>query len=309
MTETQRVTFAAGSGLLDRATHLRDMAEDLLHHRRAALLPLFQGQVLIDTAAEEPRLGWVPPLETYLQEATEEPVFLGLSGDTPCFTADFSALDEATVHDQFCDAAAFMDLRSVAGNLGPASAAIAATAHGLVTWHLTNPFCSSCGARTQLEHGGWVRICAACDAQHFPRTDAVVILLIVLDDQALLIRKPGATPGRFSLPAGFVEPGETIEDAVRREIKEGTGIDVGDIGYIGSQPWPFPGNLMIGCIGVAETSEIKPNPETIESAQWISRAKVQVILEGKHPRMTLPGSDALARAILIDWSKGDVAVP
>ncbi|MEM7189162.1 MAG: NAD(+) diphosphatase [Pseudomonadota bacterium] len=309
MTEIKRVTFAAGSGLLDRAAHLRDVSDDLLRHRRAALLPLFHGQILIDTSTSETRLGWVPPMQNYLDEATEEPVFLGLSRDTPCFAADFSAMDDKLAEDQFCEEAEFMDLRAVAGRLGPASAAIAATARGMVSWHLANPFCPQCSARTLPIAGGWQRVCSSCGAKHYPRTDPVVIMLILDDDQALLVRKPTSAAGLYSLSAGFMEPGETVEDAVRRETREETGIEVGEVGYLGSQPWPFPGNLMIGCVGVAETTEIKPNPDEIEDAQWISRAKMQVILEGQHPRMNAPGLDAIARAILTDWVEDRVRMP
>ena len=110
MSQTKRVTFAAGSGHLNRSSHLRDIAEDLVRHRRAALLPLYQGKVLIDTEAEEPTLGWVPPASGHIEQTGEPPVFLGLSNETPCFTADFAALDEETARAQFCTGAEFMDL-------------------------------------------------------------------------------------------------------------------------------------------------------------------------------------------------------
>jgi len=309
MTETARVTFSAGSGQLDRASHLRDISEDLLRHRRAALLPMYGGKLLIDVAQEEPRLGWVPPLTEYLEEATEQAVFLGMSKETPCFVADFSAMSEEAVNEQFCDGAKFIDLRSVAGQLGPASASIAATAKGVMGWHQTHPFCSRCGEPSVIENGGWRRRCMVCNGQHFPRTDPVVIMLILKDDSVLVGRQEVWAPGMYSLLAGFMEPGETIEDAVRRETKEETGVEVGHVGYHGCQPWPFPSNLMLGCIGVAETDELTIDHEELEDAQWISRAKMQVIMEGKHPRFTAPRTDAIARAILTDWINGDVIIP
>lgn len=309
MLETQRVTFTAGSGHLDRAAHLRDVSEDLLRHRRAALLPLFHGKVLIDLETEQPRLGWVPPLADYIEEATEAPIFLGLSSDTPCFTADFSAMDEDLAQERFCEGAKFMDLRSIAGELGPASAAIAATAKGVLGWHDTHPFCSRCGAGSQVENGGWRRRCPECDALHFPRTDPVVIMLILRDDEVLLGRQSVWPPGLFSLLAGFMEPGETIEDSVRRETKEETSVEVGRVGYLGCQPWPFPSNLMLGCVGEAESKVIKIDPEELEDAQWVSRAKMAVILEGKHPRIAPPRKDAIARAILTDWVNGEIKWP
>lgn len=240
MRETQQVTFTAGSGHLDRAGHLRDISDDLLRHRRAALLPLYLGRILIDEEEKTPRLGWVPPLADYLAEATEAPVFLGLSGDTPCFAADFTALDEDQAEARFCTGARFTDLREIAAELGPASAAIAATAKGVLGWHDAHPFCARCGGASVPENGGWRRRCPACSAQHFPRTDPVVIMLVLHDDQVLLGRKAIWPGGRYSLLAGFVEPGETIEDAVRRETKEETSVEVGRVAYLGGQPWPFP---------------------------------------------------------------------
>ena len=309
MLETGRVTFTAGSGHLERSAHLRDMAEDLLRHKRAALLPFYHGKVLIDLEADEPRLGWVPPLADYIEEATEDPVFLGLSGETPCFTADFSAMDEDQAKARFCEGAKFIDLRSIAGELGPASASIAATAKGVLSWHATHPFCARCGAPSLIENGGWRRKCESCNGLHFPRTDPVVIMLILRDDQVLLGRQSVWPPGLYSLLAGFMEPGETFEDAVRRETKEETGIDVGRVGYLGCQPWPFPSNLMIGCVAEAESQTIKLDPNELEDAQWISRAKMSIILEGKHPRIAPPRKDAIARAILTDWVEDRIRRP
>ena len=309
MIETSRVTFTAGSGHLDRAAHLRDVCDDLLRHRRAALLPMYQGKVLIDLEGDEPRLGWVPPLADYLAEATEAPVFLGLSGETPCFVADFTALDEHEAEARFCDGAKFIDLRSIAGELGAASASIAATAKGVLGWHENHPFCSRCGEASVLENGGWRRRCGGCGAQHFPRTDPVVIMLVLRDDEVLLGRQSVWPPGLYSLLAGFMEPGETIEDAVRRETKEETSVEVGRVGYLGCQPWPFPSNLMLGCVAEAETKTIKIDPDELEDAQWVSRAKMEVILEGKHPRFASPRKDAIARAILTDWVTGEIKFP
>jgi len=309
MSEIRRVPFAAGSGHLDRAPHLREMADDLMRHRRAALLPVFHGRVLIDHEGDAARLGWVPPLADYVDEATEPPVFLGLSLETPCFSADFSALDDDSVDERFCAGAAFLDLRTVAAELGPASAAIAATAKGVLGWHNSHMFCARCGARTLPDQGGWRRLCGNCSAQHFPQTDPVVITLILDDDNVLVGRQPEWPPGLYSLLAGFMEPGETIEDAVRREAKGETGVEVGHVAYVGCQPWPFPQSLMIGCVAVAENAAISLSGRILEDAQWISRAKMQVILEGKHPRMAAPRGDALARALLSDWCTGAVRLP
>ncbi|MEM9059784.1 MAG: NAD(+) diphosphatase [Pseudomonadota bacterium] len=309
MTETRRVTFAAGSGHLNRSAHLRDIAEDLLRHRRAALLPLHQGRVLIDVEADDVGLGWVPPRAEHIDWTGEAPIFLGLSNETPCFAADFAALDDDEADAHFCEGARFMDLRAVASRLGPASASIAATAKAMTAWHLSHAFCARCGSPTDPEAGGWRRTCSNCGAQHFPRTDPVVIMLILSDDAVLVGRQRQFPDGIYSLLAGFMEPGETVEDAVRREVLEEAGVEVGAVGYLGSQPWPYVSNIMLGCVGIAETTEIRVDPDELEDAQWISRAKMDVILQGKHPRINPPRDDAIARAILSDWVNGEVKVP
>ena len=307
MLETPRVTFAAGSGQLDRAAHLRDDTESLLGHPGAALLPLWQEKVLIDVTASGPRLGWVPPLPEHLACAADRPAFLGISDETRCFAADVSSLDEEAAKERFCgDGAKFIDLRSIAGDLSPGSAAIAATAKGLLGWHRTHRFCARCGAASEVENGGWRRRCPACSGQHFPRTDPVVIMLVLHGDDVLLGRQSGFPPGVYSLLAGFMEPGETIEDAVRRETREETTVEVGRVSYLGCQPWPFPSNLMLGCIGEALTTEITIDSAELEDALWIGRAEMQAILRGEHPRINPPRKDAIARAILTDWVNGKV---
>ncbi len=312
MIETRRVTFAAGSGQLDRAAHLRDGMEELLLRGDAALLPLWQERVLIDLGGEAgagPKLGWVPPAD-HLDEAVEAPVFLGFSGETPCFAADVSGLDEEAARTRFGPipggAAKFIDLRSICGELCPAGASIAATAKGVLGWHRTHRYCSRCGAPSVMENGGWRRRCPSCRGMHFPRTDPVVIMLILRGDDVLIGRQSTFPPGTYSLLAGFMEPGETMEDAVRREVLEETAIRVGRVGYLGCQPWPFPSNLMIGCIGEAETSDITRDPTELEDALWVQRDAMARILSGEHPEIRPPRKDAIARAILTDWINGAI---
>ena len=152
-------------------------------------------------------------------------------------------------------------------------------------------------------------MCPECGTEHFPRTDPVVIMLILHDDEVLLGRHEEWPQGLYSLLAGFMEPGETVEDAVRREVKEETGVTIGEVGYVGSQPWPYPGNLMLGCVCEAEEKDLTIDYDELEDAQWVSRAKMEVILQGKHPRLTPPSKDAIARAILEDWVNGDLRLP
>ncbi|MEM7423598.1 MAG: NAD(+) diphosphatase [Pseudomonadota bacterium] len=306
---TRSVTFATGTGQLDRAAQLRDVADDLMGHTRAALLPLHDGKVLIDDADGSPALAWMPPMPAIVGMASVAPVFLGLSGETPCFAAAFdgSADEIAGLHPS--EGARFADLRTVAGQMGPASAGIASMSRSMLHWHLTHRFCGRCGTATEPGLGGWRRICPDCGSRHFPRTDPVVIMLILNDDSVLVGRQNRFGPGIYSLLAGFMEPGETIEDAVRRETREEAGIAVGPVGYVGCQPWPFASNLMIGCVGLAESEEITIDTDELEDAQWVSRAKMDVILSGRHPRIAPPRPDAIARAILTDWVNGDITLP
>ena len=301
---TRDITFAARTNSLDRSAHMRDLADDLLKHRRAAMLPMWENRLLFDISGDAPQLGWVPPLKDYLAMALEPPVFLGLSGETPCFAADFSNLTQERAEEYFCEGAQFLDLRAVAADLSPASATIAATAKGVLGWHATHPFCSRCGGATGIEDGGWRRGCDSCGAQHFPRTDPVVIMLIVKDDHVLLGRQPDWPEGLYSLLAGFMEPGETVEDAVRRETREEAGIQIGRVRYLACQPWPFPASLMLGCVAEAVNSNITLNPAELEDAQWISRAKMEVVLDGRHPRMGPPRKDAIASVLLTSWVDG-----
>ena len=134
-------------------------------------------------------------------------------------------------------------------------------------------------------------------------------MLVLHDDEVLLGRHADWPQGLYSLLAGFMEPGETVEDSARREVKEETGVTIGEVGYLGSQPWPFPSSLMLGCVCEAEDQALTVDYAELEDAQWVSRAKMQVILDGKHPRMTPPRKDAIARAILEDWVNDEVRLP
>lgn len=162
-----------------------------------------------------------------------------------------------------------------------------------------------------MEDGGWRRRCETCGGLHFPRTDPVVIMLILSGDgdRVLLGRQAKFLAGTYSLLAGFMEPGESIEDAVRRETQEEAGITVGPVTYVASQPWPFPASLMIGCAGRALTEEITRDPEELEDALWLSRAEMLMVFDGDHPKIRAPRPDAIACSILRGWVDGAVPLP
>jgi len=200
-----------------------------------------------------------------------------------------------------------LDLRSLAvqGLLEPPVLGILAQAKSLLHWHARHRFCSQCGAATQAAEAGWKRICPACAAQHFPRTDPVVIMLICDGDACLVGRQPRFNPGMYSALAGFIEPGETVEAAVRREVAEEAGVAVGAVAYHASQPWPFPASLMMGCFGQALSRDIVVDKTELEDARWISRDEVRAMFEGRHPAGLVPPAPiAIAHHLLRAFAEG-----
>ncbi len=177
-------------------------------------------------------------------------------------------------------------------------------AKSLLHWHARHRFCSMCGARTESASAGYRRDCKACGSQHFPRTDPVVIMLAVYGDECLLGRQPRFNKGMYSALAGFLEPGETIESAVRREILEESGIQIGRVAYQASQPWPFPSSIMIGCIAEAITSRVEIDYTELEDCRWFSRAEVETMFARTHPSGFLaPNPAAIAHHLLYAWMK------
>ena len=164
-------------------------------------------------------------------------------------------------------------------------------------------FCANCGARTVVAHAGFRRDCPACETQHFPRTDPVVIMLVTRGTSACSAGRPGFRPRTYSCLAGFLEPGETVEDAVRRETFEEAGIRVGAVRYLASQPWPFPSSLMIGCEGEAESDEIVIDKTELEDVRWFSRDDVRQMLDGTHAEFAAPSPIAIAHHLLREWMK------
>jgi len=186
--------------------------------------------------------------------------------------------------------------------LSGADAALYGGARSLVDWHARHRFCAVCGSPTALFRGGWGRRCGSCNAEHFPRVDPVVIMLAECEGRVLVGRQGGFPPGFFSALAGFVEPGESLEEAVARELFEEAGIRVSDVSYVASQPWPFPSSLMIGCRAVASDPALTLDTTEIEAAMWVDKAEVRAALAGDMgaPFMAPPPL-AIARYLLEDW--------
>jgi NAD+ diphosphatase len=237
--------------------------------------------------------------------ALAESVFLGLADGTGRFAV---GLDPAGVQALKARPDLYVsDLRSLAvqGLSGADHLAAMAEAKAMLHWHARHRFCANCGRPTHVVQGGWRRDCAVCKAEHFPRTDPVVIMLAVAGDRCLLGRQSRFAPGMWSCLAGFVEPGETIEQAVRRETKEEAGILCGRVGYFASQPWPFPMSLMIGCHAEALSFDITVDRSELEDARWFSRDEASTMLLRRHPdRLTTPPPVAIAHHIIRAWVEG-----
>jgi NAD+ diphosphatase len=200
------------------------------------------------------------------------------------------------------------DLRSIAvqGLVASEHLPPIAEAKALLGWHVRHRFCPNCGAPTVAVEGGWKRDCKACKTEHFPRTDPVVIMLAVRSDECLLGRSARFASAMWSCLAGFVEPGESIEEAVRREVREEAGIVCGRVAYFASQPWPFPMSLMIGCHAEALTREITVDPHELEGARWFTREEAALMLLRRHPDgLGTPPPVAIAHHIIRAWVEDD----
>ena len=224
-----------------------------------------------------------------------ELVFLGVLEERGVFAVDLSSLGDPMTLPALRGAAEFADLR-MAGMLMPeGDAALAGYARGLLSWHRRNGFCPACGSATAARRGGHVRVCTneSCKLEHFPRTDPAVIVLVQDGDRCLIGRQRGWPAGLYSTLAGFVEPGETLEMAVEREIEEESGVRVTDVKYFASQPWPFPQSLMLGFTATAATTELRMDTEELEDLRWVTRDELR-----KPEGFWVPTSYSLASKLL-----------
>ena len=277
----------AGEGL-DRADHLRADPSAIAALRKqdgARELAWENGAPQVDP---DGKLMWRPLVG-------DAPLFLGLDKGAP----RFSHLPDGKVP---IDARAHFALLQL---LDPAEAPVFAAALSLANWHRRHGFCSVCGETTAPNRGGWSRECAACGNEHYPRVDPVVIMLAEHDGKLLLGRSHHYPPGRYSALAGFVEPGETIEAAVARELKEEAGIEVADIRYLTSQPWPFPSSLMMGAHSRSLGDSITIDRNELDDARWFSREEIAAALAGGDDApFQAPPRSAIARTLLEAWVDG-----
>ncbi|GHC63682.1 NAD(+) diphosphatase [Neogemmobacter tilapiae] len=316
MQEFEGLAFAGG-GLLRAAEHRGDPQTLKALSEKGRVMPIWRGKPLFRNpdhlafvAISSPVLAQGGPL-----------IFLGLD---PNLSADAAAVFACDISDWSPEAGAegteagfldpmvqghpalpegqgFSDLRNALQGLSPLESEMAATAKALVHWHRSHRFCATCGAESAPAMGGWQRNCPDCGAQHFPRTDPVVIMLVTRGDRLLMGRSPGWPEGMYSCLAGFMEPGETIQSAVRREVAEETGVQVGRVRVLANQPWPFPASLMLGCLAEAESEAIAIDPAEIEDALWIDRAAMVEVLDGRHPWIKAPRRGAIAQSLIECW--------
>lgn len=280
-------------GPLDRADRLRHDPDALAAATadwRARLLRLngFEPQ-----ADDDGGLAWGS-----LAEAPDdaELVLLGLIDGRP----HFAALEPGMRAPATRSPALFAML----GRLRPGEAAIYAAARSVLDWHSRHGFCANCGHQTTMFRAGWGRQCGQCGAEHFPRVDPVVIMIAEHDGRALVGRGAQFPPGRYSALAGFLEPGESVEEAVAREIHEEAGVRVSDVRYVASQPWPFPSQLMIACIGRAESDALTIDRHELDDAMWVTRAEVRAALSGEDGARFLPPPPfAIAHTLLTEWAR------
>ena len=301
------VTF---SGLtLDRAPELRgDPARlaALIREGPAVAIAASAEGVLLDQARAE--LARIPlSLPGLALPGSGGAILLGLEGGRAAFAVDLETLDPP-LRTHLLEGRRTVTLREAGAILSHSEAALAAYAVALLNWHRRHPHCAVCGAMTQVAEGGYSRRCPACGATHFPRTDPAVIMLVHSGDQLLLGRRPNWPEGQYSVLAGFVSPGESAEEAVKREVLEESGITVHHPVFVTSQPWPFPSSLMLGFEAGSDGGEPVARDDELEDVGWFTRAEVGAALAGDTGRLRLPPSVSIARFLIERWYRGSVDI-
>ena len=305
-------TFAGNR--LDRRSDLRTLPDRLADLRSAPdcrVLGFWNGQPLLrdregglELAVLDPGLGF------QVAGGGEDAVFLGLDEDrAPVWAIELEG-EADPASGPLEGRGRFMELRGAGGQMSPQDAGVAATAKALFEWRRRHRFCSACGQPCDIADGGWKRICPSCKTEHFPRTDPVTIMLPTFQEHCLLGRQAPWPKGRFSTLAGFMEPGESIEAACAREVKEEAGLSVVSVRYHSSQPWPFPTNLMIGLIAEVSDQDAAPDQTELEEVRWFHRDELRALLGGDTSGwgdidgLGVPPPFAIAHQLMKAWADG-----
>lgn len=289
--------------LLDRAAELRnkpDVIEALAERDDALFTFTWRSRNLV-TRDQPPQPVFLDrTAAAALREQATETVFLGMLGDAPSFAMSLPGDDaSAALAHEHGD---FNDLRMIGAFVPEADARLLAYARGVLYWHRHHQHCGKCGAATTSGEGGHVRVCSACEKRHFPRSDPAIMAVILRGDQVLLARQPKWPAGMYSVLAGFVEPGESVEEAVVREVREEVGLEVDGIRYLRSQPWPFPASLMIGYVMRSESGEIDLRDDELEEARWVTREQINAEGSG----VFVPPTFSLAGQLIELFVKGEL---
>jgi NAD+ diphosphatase len=295
------------SNILDRAAHLRNNEEKLfaLESKSTSRAYVVHRDSLLVKKEGDGSRALLSIDEAAKLGANPGTIFLGLRDGAAIFGMGISQAAAEKLLGR--EDVTLTELRGMAmqGVVPPSELSAIAMAKSMVNWHQRHGFCANCGARTAMKEGGWKRECPSCKAEHFPRTDPVVIMLVTSGEKCLLGRQQRFLPGMYSCLAGFVEAAETIEDAVRREVFEEAGIHCTDVGYYMTQPWPYPSSLMIGCTARATNEEIIVDRAELEDARWFSRDEARLMIARKHPDgLAGPHPFAIAHHLLGRWVHG-----
>ena len=281
--------------------------KDQISNPTSKFLPIWESRVLV--SSQEPlKLGWLDSDQLANAKFDSAPFLLGMLNDSTYFTIDMSKNTQSAESIEKLTDYKFEDSRTAAEALELEDTGILAQARAQINWHNRHGFCSVCGNETSVKRGGQKRECTKCEAEHFPRVDPVIIMVVHDQDHCLLGQSRGrlAATNRYSALAGFVDQAESIEEAVSREVMEEAGIRVKNVTYHSSQPWPFPSSLMIGCHAEADTTEIFMDTEEMTDVKWFSRQEVLAALAGENSNLLIPGRIAIAHHLIRSWAQGQI---
>ncbi len=292
---------------LNRASERRgdiDWLKEKLEDPDSLAIAIWNGKPLVEKTKEGGKqISYIPVnLAEELSGGGERLLFMGLWKATAVFAVDLEG-NADPAEGPLLGLGSFEDLRAIALALSEADAAMAATARQMFEWRRRHRHCANCGQPSMAFDGGWKRICPSCKVEHFPRTDPVVIMLATHGEKALLGRQAAWPPGMFSALAGFLEPGESIEEACARELEEEAGLKTTSVRYHSTQPWPYPSSLMIGLIAEVENEDATPDQTELSEVRWFTRAELRDLIAGKVAGTFAPGRMAIAHQLIKAWAE------